>query len=80
MARNFESDSAQSNKALQDTLDRSEPRIFAAYGLIGAILLFGALGYGVDRWAHTSPWFLLTGLLVGIVLGFYTLVTAVRGS
>ena len=68
------SDSGQANKALQDTLDRNEPRIAASYALIGAILLFGAAGYAVDWWRGTWPWFLLVGLTVGILLGFYNLV------
>jgi F0F1-type ATP synthase assembly protein I len=42
--------------------------------LIGAILLLGGIGYAVDSWRGTSPWFLLTGLLLGMVVGFYELV------
>jgi F0F1-type ATP synthase assembly protein I len=45
----------------------------ASYTLIGAILLFGAIGYGLDAWLGTSPGFLLGGLLLGIVVGFYEL-------
>ena len=71
---------SDSNKALQDNLDKSEPQIFAAYALTGAILLFGAAGYGIDRWQGTSPWFLLIGLLIGIVFGFSRLISSTRGS
>lgn len=43
----------------------------ASYTLIGAILLLGALGYFLDKWQDTSPIFLLIGLLLGIIVGFY---------
>ena len=42
--------------------------------LIGALVLLGGLGYAVDYWRGTSPWFLLAGLVLGMVVGFYELV------
>ena len=74
------SDVGQANRALQDSLDRNEPRIVASYALIGAILLLGGVGYAVDWWRGTSPWFLLVGLTVGILFGFYNLVASLRRS
>jgi F0F1-type ATP synthase assembly protein I len=71
-------DPGQSNKALQDMLDRNEPRILASYALIGAILLLGGLGYAIDRWASSSPWFLLLGLAAGILIGFANLLGNLR--
>lgn len=68
----------RSNKASQEILDRSEPTIVASYGLIGAIFLFGGLGYLFDRWLNTEPWLLLTGLAAGIVFGFYRLLRVRR--
>ena len=56
---------------------RSGPAAAAGYTLIGAILLFGGIGYAVDAWRGTSPWFLLGGLLLGIVVGFYELAKVV---
>ena len=78
MRRTSLSDVGQANRALQDSLDRNEPRIVASYALIGAILLLGGAGYAVDWWRGTSPWFLLVGLTVGILFGFYNLVTSLR--
>ena len=49
----------------------------ASYTLVGGILLLGGIGYAVDRWRGTSPWFLLAGLTLGIVVGFYELVKTV---
>jgi ATP synthase protein I len=52
----------------------------ASYTLIGAIMLLGALGYAADSWLGTSPWLLLLGLLLGIVVGFYELARTVWGQ
>jgi F0F1-type ATP synthase assembly protein I len=62
---------ARSFQALQENVRRSGPAASAGYTLIGAILLLGGVGYLVDRWAETAPWFMLTGLLTGMVVGFY---------
>ena len=35
------------------------------------------IGYAIDAWRGTSPWFLLGGLLLGIVVGFYELAKTV---
>jgi len=80
MRRTSLSDVGQANRALQDSLDRNEPRIVASYALIGAILLLGGVGYAVDWWRGTSPWFLLVGLTAGILFGFYNLVASLRRS
>ena len=80
MRRTYLSDAGEANKALQDSLDRNEPRIVASYALIGAILLLGGVGYAVDWWRGTSPGFLLVGLTVGILFGFYNLVASLRRS
>jgi F0F1-type ATP synthase assembly protein I len=78
MRKTYLSDVGQANKALQDSLDRNEPRIVASYALIGAILLLGGVGYAVDWWRGTAPWFLLVGLTAGILFGFYNLVASLR--
>jgi F0F1-type ATP synthase assembly protein I len=70
---------SRSTKSLQENVTRSGPAMAASYTLVGAILLLGGIGYGVDRWRDTSPWFTLGGLLLGMVIGFYELVkTAYR--
>ena len=65
---------ARSARALQENVSRSAPAAAASYTLIGAVLLLGGLGYAFDYWRGTSPWFLLAGLLLGMVVGFYELV------
>ena len=68
----------RSMRAFQENAQRAGPAASAAYTLTGGILVLGGLGYAVDRWLQTSPWFLLTGLVVGIVAGFYALVMSTR--
>lgn len=38
--------------------------------LIGAPLGGGILGWALDRWLHTSPWFLLILLALAIIVAF----------
>ena len=62
---------AKSAQSLQENIRRSGPAATASYSLMGALLLLGGLGYLADRWLDTSPWFLLSGLMLGIVVGLY---------
>jgi F0F1-type ATP synthase assembly protein I len=64
---------ARSLRFLQENLRRSGPAVIAGYTLIAAIFLLGGGGYALDAWLGTSPWFLVAGLLMGIVVGFFEL-------
>jgi len=67
----------QSVKSLQTNVRTADSAATASYSLIGAIVLLGGVGYGLDRWLGTSPWLLLGGLLLGLIVGFYELAKAV---
>jgi len=64
---------ARSLKYLQESLRRSGPAAAASYTLLGAIVVLGGVGYLVDRWRGTSHWFFLTGLVLGLIVGFVEL-------
>jgi len=64
-------------KALQTTISRSGPAATVSYTLIGAIVLLGGIGYALDQWRGTSPWFLFGGLVLGLIVGFYELAKAI---
>ena len=64
---------AGSLKSLQTTISRSGPAATVSYTLIGAIVLLGGIGYALDEWRGTSPWFLFGGLVLGLIVGFYEL-------
>lgn len=46
-----------------------------AYGavtlLIGAILIFLAVGWGIDKFFQTAPWGIVVGIIFGSIVGFY---------
>jgi F0F1-type ATP synthase assembly protein I len=73
MASDHGFDLSRSMRFLQENLRKAGPAMVAGYTLIGAIALLGGLGYAIDAWQGTSPWFLLGGLMLGIVVGFYEL-------
>jgi len=61
----------RSTKALQENAERAGPAAGASYTLLGALLLFGGIGYAIDRWRGTAPWFLVGGLFLGVIVGLY---------
>ncbi len=67
------SPAGRSLEFLQENLRRSGPATSIGYVLIGALGVCGGAGYALDRWLATSPWFLIGGLMLGLVVGFYEL-------
>jgi len=67
----------RSTESLQANAERAGPAAGASYTLIGAILLFGGIGYALDAWRGTSPWFVMGGLLLGIAIGMWELAKTV---
>ena len=67
---------ADTMRAWQASVQQAGPAAMASYSLIGAIMLLGAIGYAIDEWQGTSPWFLFGGLILGLIVGFYELAKA----
>jgi F0F1-type ATP synthase assembly protein I len=61
----------------QENMTKAAPVAGVGYTLIGAILVLGGGGYAIDRWQETSPWWMLGGLGLGLIVGFYELAKAV---
>jgi F0F1-type ATP synthase assembly protein I len=77
MARKEDPLLARSAREFQKNAERAGPAAGASYTLIGAIIVLGAIGYGVDSWRGTWPWGLVIGLLLGIVVGMWELAKTV---
>jgi F0F1-type ATP synthase assembly protein I len=76
-AKDGESPLVRTTRALQNNAEQAGPAAGASYTLIGAIILLGGIGYAVDNWRGTSPWFLIGGLMLGIIVGMYGLAKTV---
>jgi len=65
---------SQAAKSLQENASNAGTAASVSYTLVGAIVLFGGLGYGFDVWRGTRPWGVFIGLLLGVIVGFYELI------
>ena len=54
-----------------ETKRRGGMAIGAIYALMGSIVAFIVAGYFLDRAFNASPWFIVGGVLLGSVIGFY---------
>jgi F0F1-type ATP synthase assembly protein I len=77
MARDDRDFLTRSAKELQENAERAGPAAGASYTLIGAIILLGGIGYAIDSWRGTSPWFLVGGFLLGVIVGMWELAKTV---
>ena len=57
----------------QHILRISGPAASASYSLLGSIIMLSLICYFIDRHFVNFPVFLLIGLLLGLVVGFYGL-------
>lgn len=71
---------ANSFEYFQKLVRQTGPAASASYTLIGAILLLGGIGYVLDKIYDWSPYGLLTGLMLGIIVGFYELIKVIWKS
>ncbi|NJM51975.1 MAG: hypothetical protein HC846_00485 [Blastocatellia bacterium] len=57
-----------------ETIRKSGMAYGAVVTLVGAILLFLAIGWAVDKYLNTSPWGMVIGIIFGAIVGFYQFV------
>lgn len=68
---------ARSLQALQGSAQQAGPAAAASYTLIGGIIVLGGIGYAVDYWKGSAPWGVVTGIFLGVIVGFYQLIKTV---
>ena len=61
-------------KSFQNIVKQSGPAAAASYGLIVSILIFTYFGWIIDRKIDSSPFAILIGMLMGMIIGFYHLI------
>jgi F0F1-type ATP synthase assembly protein I len=61
-------------KEKEDENRRSGMAYAAALSLFFSVATLLGLGWFVDRWLKTSPWFMVAGIVLGSVLGLYEFV------
>ena len=64
-------------KSFQNIVKQSGPAAAASYGLIASILIFTYFGWMIDRKIDSSPFAILIGMLLGLIIGFYHLIKVV---
>ena len=64
-------------KSFQNIVKQSGPAAAASYGLIASILIFTYFGWMIDKKIDSSPFAILTGMLLGMIIGFYHLIKVV---
>jgi F0F1-type ATP synthase assembly protein I len=50
------------------------------FTLVAYVLVFTAIGYGLDRLFKTAPWLMVAGVFVGAVLGFIYMIRTLTGA
>ncbi len=65
-----------------ETRDLGYSNLAARVGteMTAAIIVGGLLGYGVDLWFGTKPWFFITLLFFGIAAGFMNIFRLLYGN
>ena len=64
-------------KSFQNIAQQSGPAAAASYGLIASILIFTYLGWIIDKNIDSSPFAILIGMLLGMIIGFYHLIKTI---
>ena len=62
----------------QKVLNQAGPAASASYSLIASILLFIFIGFNVDNHFEISPFGIIIGMVLGLVVGFYQMVKVAK--
>ena len=71
---------SKSIKQFQRFVHQSGPAASAAYTLLGAVLFLSLIGYYLDQYFKSTPVYLVIGLCLGMIIGFYELYKSIFKS
>ena len=57
----------------ENNINSLQKAIGASYSVLGALALFGFGGYWLDRYRGSENFWLIIGLLLGVIVGMYEL-------
>jgi len=80
MANDHEDYLSKSIKQFQRFVRQSVPAASAAYTLLGSVIFLTLIGYMADKYFNSSPVYILIGLGLGILIGFYELYKSIFKS
>jgi ATP synthase protein I len=52
----------------------------AVFSMLASIISLLFVGWLLDRWLATSPWLVVTGIILGTVVGFYEFIRIMSKS
>ena len=58
-------------ESLAETTRKSGLAYSAVVVLVASILVFLGIGWTLDRYLNTAPWLLVSGIILGAIIGFY---------
>ena len=67
-------DVGKSLDSFQKIIKQAGPAASASYSLVASILLFTFIGWYIDSNNDTSPFWVIVGIFIGILVGFYQLI------
>jgi len=67
-------DVGKSLDSFQKIIKQAGPAASASYSLVASILLFTFIGWYIDSNNDTSPFWVIVGIFIGILVGFYHLI------
>ena len=73
-----QADIVENFKSFQNIVKQSGPAAAASYGLIASILIFTYFGSIIDRKIDSSPFAIIIGMILGLIIGFYHLIKVVN--
>ncbi|MGA9998364.1 MAG: AtpZ/AtpI family protein [Pyrinomonadaceae bacterium] len=65
------------NRDEEETTRKGALLYGAIFSLVISVIVCLGIGWVLDRWLGTSPWLLVSGIVLGAVVGFYQFIRLV---